>query len=184
MKAFSLLDLVTVLARHGTLPDEASIFRRLAASYVADLPLTAADVIAIAAGAGWGDGPAHAMLARPAWWQHQDDGWAEAWLAIATAARRHSAAALTAITRAALTGAVSSVTPGHYTRQHQELAVITLIACHCAELPAPDGLLGQLAAVTGPAIAPRPQFVLRALEHELSRRFGAAAREHAWTLLP
>jgi Domain of unknown function (DUF4365) len=184
VKAFSLLDLVTVLAGQGMPLDQASIFGRLAAHYVADLPLSVADMITIAARNGWDAGPAHATLARPAWWQHQGSNWSESWLTIATEARLHSASALTTITAAALTGAVNAVAPSHYTRQHQELAVITLIACHAAGRPAPEGLIDHLATITGPAIAPRPQFIREALERELSRRFGPDACQHAWTLFP
>ena len=174
--AFSLIDLVTVLTRQGTVPAAAPIVRRLAACHVTDLPLTADDIIAIAGDTAWDVGPAHAALERPAWWEHQGAGWVETWLAIATAVRRNSPGALSTLTSAALAGAVSAVTPGLATRRHQELAVITLTACHEAGLPAPEGLLGQLAEITGPATAPRPQFVLAALDEELSRRHGPAAR--------
>jgi hypothetical protein len=173
--AFSLIDLVTVLTRQGTVPSAAPIVRRLAARRVTDLPLTADDIIAIAGDTAWDAGPAHAALERPAWWEHQGAGWVETWLAIATAARRDSPGALSAIASAALAGAVSAVTPGLATRRHQELAVITLTACHEAGLSAPEGLLGQLAEITGPATAPRPQFVLAALDEELCRRHGPAA---------
>ena len=173
--AFSLINLVTVLIRQGTVPAAAPIVRRLAACHVTDLPLTADDIIAIAGDTSWDAGPAHAALERPAWWEHQGAGWVETWLAIATTARRTSPGALSTITRAALAGAVSAVAPGLATRRHQELAVITLTACHEVGLPAPEALLGQLAEITGPATAPRPQFVLAALDQELSRRYGPAA---------
>ena len=72
--AFSLIDLVTVLIRQGTVPAAAPIVRRLAACHVTDLPLTADDIIAIAGDTSWDAGPAHAALERPAWWEHQGAG--------------------------------------------------------------------------------------------------------------
>lgn len=63
---FSLLDLITVLAADGTALGQSATFRRLAGQYVVDLPLSAADITAIIADAGWQPGPAHAALARSA----------------------------------------------------------------------------------------------------------------------
>ena len=90
--AFSLLDLITVLARRGIPFDQPAMFRTLAGQYVVDLPLAADDIIAVADRNDWDTGPAHTALARPGWWQHYRD-WPEAWLQIATEARIHSAAA-------------------------------------------------------------------------------------------
>ncbi len=60
------------------------------------------------------------------------------------------------LTKAALTGSVSSETNSYRTKRHQELVVLTLIACHIAGKPAPVGLLDELARITGSRIAPRP----------------------------
>jgi hypothetical protein len=49
---FSLLDLITVLAAEGTTFDLSATYRRLAGQYVVDLPLSAADITALAADRG------------------------------------------------------------------------------------------------------------------------------------
>ena len=72
--AFSLLDLVTVLSANGATFDLPATFRRLADQYVVDLPLTADDITALAGAHDWLPGPAHAALARPAWWRDHDTG--------------------------------------------------------------------------------------------------------------
>jgi len=181
--AFSLLDLVTVLARHGTLVTMSAILRGLAGEYVADLPLDAADIIAVAATTSWDIGPAHTALARPAWWEHHARDWADAWLQISTRSREHSATAFIGITKAALAGAIASVTTSLRTKRYQEVTVLALVACHIAGQPAPLGLLDQLAAFTGPALAPRPEYILQALERELGNRSVPDPYSHARLLL-
>jgi hypothetical protein len=186
---FSLLDLVTELTRQGTPVDLRSVLRRLASHYVVDLPLDADDIIEIAAANDWHPGPAHTALARPAWWHSQSPDWPGTWLAVVTEARKHSAVAFLDITKAALTGALNSVTPGHRTMRYQELVVISLTACHLAGTAAPLGLLDQLAAFTfaafpGHAVPARPQFVLRAFEGELTSRSIPHPQERARQILP
>jgi hypothetical protein len=182
--AFSLLDLITVLQRHGTTFDQAALLCRLAAEYVVDLPLSSADITAVAAADGWKRGAAHTALARPEWWQHQGDNWTSTWLAIATAARRHSAEALLEVTKAALFGSTASVSSGQRTKRYQELVVLALIACHDAGEQPPGDLLPDLAKDAGPGLAPRPYYVLKALIAGLEGRTVPNAVEVAQNLLP
>ena len=187
--AFSLLDLITELTRQGTPLSPRSVLRRLAGHYVVDLPLDAGDIIELAAGGEWCPGPAHTALARPAWWQAQGTGWPGTWLPVAAEARNHSATAFLDITKAALTGALNSVTSSYRTMQYQELLVTALTACHVAGTTAPLGLLDHLAAFAisafpGHQVAPNPQFVLRALERELTQRSVPHPHETARVILP
>jgi hypothetical protein len=137
--AFSLLDLATELTRQGTPLSIRSVLRRLASHYVVDLPLDADDLIEIAAADGWHPGPAHTALTRPAWWQAQEADWPGTWLPVAAEARKHSAVAFLDITKAALTGALNSVSGGYRTMRYQELVVTALTACHVAGTTAPLG---------------------------------------------
>ena len=73
--------------------------------------------------------------------------------------------------------------------RYQELLVIALTACHMAGTAASPGLLDHLAAFTlaafpGQALAPQPQFVLRALERDLAHRSVAHPQERAREILP
>jgi len=187
--AFSFLDLITELTRHGTTLSNQAVLRRLAAHYVVDLPLDADDIIAIAADGDWRPGPAHTALARPAWWQAQDRDWPGTWQPVAAEARKHSAVAFLDITKAALTGALNAVTSSYRTMRYQDLLAVSLTACHTAGAIAPLGLLDYLAgfvlsAFPGQQLAPRPQFVLRALERELAQRSVPHAYETARAILP
>jgi hypothetical protein len=187
--AFSLLDLATELTLQGTPLSIRSVLRRLASHYVVDLPLDADDLIEIAAADGWHPGPAHTALTRPAWWQARETDWPSTWLPVAAEARKHSAAAFLDITKAALTGTLNSVSSGYRTMRYQELVVTALTAGHIAGTTAPLGLLDHLAAFALAAfpdrpVAPRPQFVLRALERELTRRSVAQPQETAREILP
>lgn len=108
---------------------------------------------------------------------------------MAAEARKHSATALLDITKAALTGALNSVTSSYRTMRYQELLVTSLTACHMAGTTAPRGLLGHLAAFAlsafpGHKVAPHPQFVLRALEQELTQRSVTHPHEAARKILP
>jgi len=187
--AFSILDLVTELARQGTPLSLPSVLRRLASHYVVDLPLDANDINALATAGDWAPGPAHTALARPPWWQAQGASWTGTWLQVAAEARTHSAVAFLDITKAALTGSLNSVTSSYRTMRYQELVVASVTACHLAGTAAPLGLLDHLAgfalqAFPGRAVAPRPQFVLRALERELTGRSITNPRERAREILP
>ena len=187
--AFSLLDLITELTRQGTSLSTHSILRRLAGHYVVDLPLDADDIIELAAGGDWRPGPAHTALARPAWWHAQGTGWPGTWLPVAAEARNHSATAFLDITKAALIGALNSVTSSYRTMRYQELLVTSLTACHTAGTTAPLGLFDHLAAFAlsafpGHGVAPHPQFVLRALERELTQRSVGHPHEAARKILP
>jgi len=181
---FSLLDLITVLAADGTAFNQPATYRRLAGQYVVDLPLSAADITALAADAGWQPGPAHTALARPAWWRHHEAGWGITWLQIATRARSHSADALTTITKAALTGALQHVSPGYVTQRYQQIAVLAVIACHDAGQPTPPGLLDELARGADPARVPQPAYVPGAVTSALSERGVPNPEETAMRLLP
>ena len=183
LPAFSLLDLVTVLARRGAPAGAPAMLRRLAAEYVADLPLDVADIIAVAASTSWDIGPAHTALARPAWWEYHAHDWADAWLQISAESRKHAAVALISITKAALAGAISSVTTSLRTKRYQELTVLALVGCYTAGQPAPLGLLDQLAAFIGAALVPRPEYILQALERELANRSVPDPYSSARTLL-
>jgi hypothetical protein len=181
---FSTLDLVTTLSSQGFTFDEPAMFRRLAAQYVVDLPLTATDIIAVAALSDWDRGPAHTALARPAWWRHHDSDWPSAWQQIATKAREQSAEALLDITKAGLIGALEHVTSSYRTQRYQELLVQTLVACHNTGQPPPASMLEDLAQATGPSDVPRPRFVLAALTAELERLDVQNAGQQAQILLP
>lgn len=63
------------------------------------------------------------------------------WLPVAAEARKHSATAFLDITKAALSGALNSVTSSYRTTRYQELLVTSLIACHMVGSTAPLGLL-------------------------------------------
>jgi len=189
LPAFSLLDLITELTSQGTPVSQHAVYRRLAAHYVVDLPLDADDLIAIAVNGDWYPGPAHTAITRPAWWQAQNTAWPGVWLPVAAEARRHSAVAFLDVTKAALTGALNSVTSSYRTMRYQELLVISLTACHVAGATAPLGLLDHLAgfalsAFPGHQVAPHPRFVLSALERELARRSVAHPHEAARVILP
>jgi hypothetical protein len=182
--AFSALDLLTVLSTDGTVIDLPAAFRLLAGHYVADLPLTAGDITALADGSQWLPGPAHTALARPGWWRHHDSDWTGTWLQIATRARGRSADALTTVTKAALTGATAHVGPSFRTQRYQQIAVLALLACHNAGQASPEGLLGQLADKAPPGLPPRPPYVLTALISELRQRAVPDAEDVARRLLP
>jgi hypothetical protein len=182
--AFSLLDLITVLQADGAAFNLPETCRRLARQYIVDLPLGAADITAIAAFVNWQPGPAHTALARPAWWAHHDPGWEEAWLEIAIEARRQSADALTAITRAAITGALQHVAPSFATQRYQQIAVLALLACHDSAQPAPDGFLRDLARQAREGLAPASGYVLTALIRELEDRGSTDPVSTAMGLLP
>ena len=182
--AFSLLDLITVLSTDGTAVDLPTMYRRLASQYVADLPLTADDITALAVGSQWLSGPAHTALARPGWWRHHDSDWTGTWLQIATQARGHSAQALTTIAKAALTGAIQHAGPSFRTQRYQQIVVLALLACHNAGQAPPDGLLGQLAEKAPPGLPPGPPYVLTALISELRNRAVPDAEHVARRLLP
>ena len=182
--AFSLLDLITVLTADGAGFDRPATFRCLAGQYAVDLPLSAADITALAAAADWLPGPAHTALARPAWWRHHETGWEDAWLQVATQARSHSAEALTTITKAALTGALGHVSSGYVTQRYQQIAVLAVIACHDAGQPPPSGLLDELAQGADPARVPQPTYVLAAVISALGKRGVPDPEETAMRLLP
>jgi hypothetical protein len=182
--AFSLLDLITVLAADGTAFDQPATFRCLAGQYAVDLPLSAADITALAAAADWLPGPAHTALARPAWWRHHETGWEDTWLQVATQARSHSAEALTTITKAALTGALGHVSSLYVTQRYQQIAVLAVIACHDAGQPPPPGLLDELAQGAEPARVPQPPYVLAAVISALGKRGVPDPEETAMRLLP
>jgi hypothetical protein len=182
--AFSVLDLTSVLRRRGMVLDtEAGLARRLAAQYVTDLPLAAADIIAVARAGDWRPGPAHTALARAGWWRDHEAGWEGAWIEIATAARGHSAEALTQISLAARAGALDHAAAGSRTQRFQQLAVLALAACHEAAQPPPEGFLAALADGI-PGLAPRAGYILAALIGELQARAVPAAPDVAFGLLP
>jgi hypothetical protein len=56
VEAFSVLDHITVLAAGRTAFNQPATYRRLAGQYAVDLPLSAADITALAADAGWQPG--------------------------------------------------------------------------------------------------------------------------------
>jgi Domain of unknown function (DUF4365) len=185
VRTFSLLDLITAIERNGSTIDQPALFRRLAADYVVDLPLTADDITAIAAVGDWDRGPAHTALARPEWWQDQEDGWTGPWLRVAAEACKHSAAAFLDIIKAALFGSTASVSPGQRTRRYQQLVVFALVACHDVGRKPPAKLLAELAEAAGSGIAaPRPPYVLHALIAELEKQSPQDAVEISQSLLP
>jgi hypothetical protein len=182
--AFSLLDLVTTLSEEGKSLDQSAMFRRLAGQYVVDLPLTGDDIVTVARNHKWEPGPAHTAIARPDWWLHHDEDWESTWLYIAEHARRHSAAALLHISKAALTGSLTHVPGSFRTQRYQQLVVLALIACHNITEPPPPDLLSDLADYTGSQVAPSPHYVLGALTQELQRMSTKNAASVALALLP
>jgi hypothetical protein len=174
-----------VLRRRGAgIEPEDQLARHLAGHGIADLPLTAADLISLAAACNWGPGPAHAALARPGWWSVHDTDWHEQWHQIAAAARAFSPAALTLITRAALTGALEHVRPGYQLQRYQQLAAISVGACHTAGQPVPDRFLAGLADGAPARLVPRPEHILRSVITELAGRGVADPAAIAIALLP
>jgi hypothetical protein len=170
IQTFGTIDLVSVLGRQGIAVDIPNVLHRLAADYVVDLPLNADDIIALAIGREWEPGPAHAAVSRAGWWQHHQNDWKEEWLTIATAARGSGADALTTMTRAALTGALSQIGGGFETQRYQEIVVLALVACHLANSSAPDRFLALLGELAAPTVPPRPGYVVTALDRELQSR--------------
>jgi Domain of unknown function (DUF4365) len=171
--AFSVVDLLTALLPAGasTGPDAdrhwERAWRALAGQFVTDLPLAAATIVAIAG--DWQPGPAHTAIARPGWWQYHEASWATEWHKVAAAAAASdTAGALTQITLAALTGALQAVTPGRVTQRYQQLAATTMAACHNVGQSAPSDLLAAMSSYAGPAVAARPEHVLRELIRQLS----------------
>ena len=149
--------------------DQPATLRRLAEQYVVDLPLAAADLVALAAIDDWQQGPAQIALARSEWRRHHNRDWADTWLQIATHARRFSADALVDTTKAALTGSIEHISSGRRTQRYQQLVVLALLGATTPDSSPPD-LLDELARHAGPALPPRPPFVLAALINELTRR--------------
>lgn len=90
------------------------------------------------------------------------------WRQIAAAARAFSPAALTVITRAALTGAPEHVRPGYQLQRYQQLAAISVAACHTAAQPVPDRFLADIAEGAPARLVPRPEHILRSVITELS----------------
>jgi hypothetical protein len=181
---FGLLDLITVLERQAADLDIPAIRCRLIEQYVVDLPATADDLISIASPRDWAVGPVHAALARVAWWRQLSNHWEGEWLAIATSARDNSATALVDITKAALVGAVESVSGGRTTERYQRLVVLALVACHRATKQSPDAFLDELARHAAPSVAPEAKYVLRSLVAELRGRAVADAEMTAMGLIP
>jgi len=183
--SFSVLDLTTVLRRRGAgIEPEDELARRLAGHGVADLPLTAADLISLAAGNDWEPGPAHAALARPGWWSIHDGDWGPLWHQIAAAARTCSPEALTVITRAALTGALEHVRPALQLQRYQQLVAISVAACHTVGQPVPDGFLASLADGAPERLVPKPEHILTSVITELSGRGVPDPAATAIALLP
>ena len=182
--SFSILDLTTVLRRRGAgIEPEDQLARHLAGHRVADLPLTAEDLISLA-GHDWEPGPAHAALARPGWWSIHDSDWGPPWHQIAAAARTCSPAALTVITQAALTGALEHVRPGLQLQRYQQLAAVSVAACHTAGQPVPDQFLASLADGAPARLVPRPGHILTSVITELSSRGVPDPAATAISLLP
>ena len=159
-------------------------WRALAGQYVTDLPIGAGTITALVG--DWQPGPAHTAIARPGWWQYHAASWAGEWLAIAAAAAGSGDPGnLTHLTLAALTGALQAVPPGLRTQRYQQLAAVTLIACHDARAQPPPVLLAAMADYAGPSVAARPEYVLGELIIRLRARAGTLDPVGiATTLLP
>jgi hypothetical protein len=183
--SFSVLDLTTVLRRRGAgIGAEDDLARHLAGQGVADMPLDGPALIAPASGHDWEPGPAHAALARPGWWASHDSDWGPPWHDLAAAAAAHSAAALIAITSAAITGATLAVPPGRHTQRYQQLASTAIAACHTARQPVPAGFLAALADGAPASIVPNPEHVRTAVAAVLGSRGVPHPEAVAVTLLP
>ncbi|HSR85088.1 MAG TPA: hypothetical protein VLM11_13000 [Streptosporangiaceae bacterium] len=171
--AFSIADLLTVLIPDQPDPSDAAdsywepAWTALASQYVADLPLTAASIIAIAG--DWTPGPADTALARPGWWQYLAGSWAEQWLATATVAAA-APGTLTDVTLAALTGALQAVPTSRSAQRYQQIAAIALAACHYAAVQPPPTTLPAMAGHVGRSVMAKPEHVLRELIRALQRR--------------
>lgn len=186
VSAFSFLDLITTIRQRDHKLNEAAIFQHLANEYVMDLPLSGDDIIHIAAATQWKRGPVHAVLARPDWWRHTGESWADTWLSIATEARRRSTEVLVDITRSAIIGSMTHVGAAHGAGRYQRLVTLALVACRNVEEQAVDNILLELANFDGvdPRLAPNPQNVLANLIAELQARHIENAVEVAHRMLP
>lgn len=184
MKAFSVLDLLTVLASRGTTFDLPAIFRRLVGQYVVDLPLTADDIIALAAAHQWLPGPAHTALASRPGGATTGLDWASTWLQIATQARRHTADALTSIIKAAFTGSIEHVRPSFRTRRYRELVVLALVACHEVGQPPPVNLPDHLGDHAALGLGPRPPYVLAGAHRRTQAAIRAGRRGSGTSAAP
>ena len=180
--AFSVVDLLAELSQDAVGREAA--WRALAGQYVTDLPIGAGTITALVG--DWQPGPAHTAIARPGWWQYHAASWAGEWLAIAAAAAGSGDPGnLTHLTLAALTGALQAVPPGLRTQRYQQLAAVTLIACHDARAQPPPVLLAAMADYAGPSVAARPEYVLGELIIRLRARAGTLDPVGiATTLLP
>jgi hypothetical protein len=181
---FGLIDLVTVLRSREPHFETSDLQLKLANEYVVDLPLNADDIVTLAASHDWKPGPAHTAISRPGWWKYHGNAWRETWLSVATSARQNSEEALTDLTRAALMGAIESVSPGAATQRYQQLVVLALVSCHRANQPTPTNFLDDLAEPAADHLPPRPAFVLQALIDELTQRSILDAIDAARRLLP
>jgi len=183
--SFSVLDLSTVLrARGADIDTEDELALHLAAQGVADMPLTGAALIALATENNWQMGPAHAALARPAWWAIHDSDWGPLWHQLATAAAAHSPDALTLITRAAITGATLHAPPSRSTQRYQQLASLAIVASHITGQPVPPGFLAALAQGAPAQIVPQLRHVRTAVADELAGQGVQDAEAVAVELLP
>lgn len=185
ISTFGTLDLISVLAPDDTSIDPSAVYRRLLEEYVVDLPLSSTDLAEVAAKTSWAPGPVHAAISRRAWWTHWSNSWKDAWVDIATLAISESSEALVNITKAALVGAVGSVTLGRSTQRYQEIAALAIVGCHLAGESAPTNLLDCLAEnAASSALPPKPHFVFSAVVGELEDRGVSDPIDVATDLLP
>ena len=179
---FSTADLVMLLSATDQFKEK-RVMLNLAAHYVVDLPLTGQDIAAVAAEFAWELGPAHTAVSRPGWWRNLDTEWRDEWYDVANAACAISEQALLSIPRAGLTGAIDYTGRSFATMRCQQMLVLVLVACHHNGLTVP-GFLDRIAEDANPGIMPKPEFVLRALTDELTRRAIPDAAAVAISLLP
>lgn len=182
--SFDIIDLVTVLRSRRIRVDETRIRQRLLAEYVVDLPVTAPDMVRVASETAWNPGPVHTALARREWWVSRSNTWTNDWCQIARSARRHSAEALIAITRAALIGAVGAVSIGLAGQRFQTVLMLALVSSFEEHLLVPADFLTETVAGANPAIVPAPGYLLRSLAAELRRRGVPDSDAAAMQLLP
>jgi hypothetical protein len=180
--AFGTTDVIAVA---GYPADQVTdLLVRLAAEYVVDLPLDGEHLAQVEDADGWRGGAGQLNLSRGQWWKRTSPAPLDSWRAFAIRTAQISADTLEQVTTYALYGAMQECTPGLRTQRYQQIVVAALDAVHEAGTQAPEGFLGQLAAVTVDGVAPKPKFVYHALLGVLRERGVADPVAAAQVLLP
>jgi hypothetical protein len=119
---FGTADLIDAL----TPTNRSALLRALASAHIVDLPLEAADVIALARDGQWQPGPAHTALARRGLWRNWEEDWKTPWRAICSAAAVVGMDPLISLSAAALNGALQHVAPSQMSARYAQTAAMAL----------------------------------------------------------